>query len=48
VDLIATGRLSLDGLITHHSPAADAPAAYATAFGDSTCLKMVLEWRVQG
>jgi 3-hydroxyethyl bacteriochlorophyllide a dehydrogenase len=48
VDLIAAGRLSLDGLITHHRPAADAPAAYATAFGDSTCLKMVLEWRVQG
>lgn len=39
------GRLSLDGLITHTAHAADAPAAYATAFGDSACVKMVLDWR---
>lgn len=43
--LIVSGRLSLDGLITHHHDAMDAPAAYRTAFDDSACLKMVLNWR---
>jgi bacteriochlorophyllide a dehydrogenase len=43
--LVADGRLSLDNLITHRSEAADASAAYATAFEDSSCLKMVLDWR---
>ena len=43
--LIDTGRLSLDGLITHHARAASAEAAYRTAFDDPTCLKMVLDWR---
>jgi 3-hydroxyethyl bacteriochlorophyllide a dehydrogenase len=43
--LIESGRLSLDGLITHHHDAMDAPAAYRTAFEDSACLKMVLNWR---
>ena len=43
--LIANGRLSLDGLITHRSRAADAEAAYRTAFDDPSCLKMVLDWR---
>ena len=42
---IDNGRLSLDGLITHHSDAVDADAAYRTAFGDPACLKMVLNWR---
>jgi 3-hydroxyethyl bacteriochlorophyllide a dehydrogenase len=41
---IDTGRLSLDGLITHRSEALDADAAYRTAFGDPACLKMVLNW----
>jgi bacteriochlorophyllide a dehydrogenase len=45
LDLIATGNLSLDGLITHRSPAADARQAYDTAFNHSGCLKMVLDWR---
>jgi 3-hydroxyethyl bacteriochlorophyllide a dehydrogenase len=45
LDLLNSGRLSLDGLITHHSPAADAAAAYETAFNNSECLKMVLDWR---
>ncbi len=40
-----TGQLSLDDLITHRAPAADAVRAYATAFGDATCVKMVLDWR---
>lgn len=44
-DLIGQGRLSLDGLITHRRPAAEADAAYRTAFDDPTCLKMILDWR---
>lgn len=44
-DLVEGERLSLDGLITHRQPAADADAAYRTAFGDPACLKMVLDWR---
>jgi 3-hydroxyethyl bacteriochlorophyllide a dehydrogenase len=43
--LIAEGRLSLDGLITHRRTAAEADDAYRTAFGDPACLKMVLDWR---
>ncbi|MFO1057938.1 MAG: chlorophyll synthesis pathway protein BchC [Dongiaceae bacterium] len=43
--LIESGRLPLDGLITHRAPAADAPDAYRTAFGDPACLKMILDWR---
>ena len=43
--LVESGALSLDGLITHHQPAADAAGAYATAFDDPACLKMVLDWR---
>ncbi|MEL6063177.1 MULTISPECIES: chlorophyll synthesis pathway protein BchC [unclassified Methylobacterium] len=43
--LIEAGRLSLDGLITHRVPAADAEAAYRTAFTDPACLKMILDWR---
>lgn len=39
------GTLSLDGLITHRVPAADAASAYRTAFGDPSCLKMILDWR---
>jgi bacteriochlorophyllide a dehydrogenase len=43
--LIASGKLSLDGLITHREPAESAPDAYRTAFGDAGCLKMILDWR---
>jgi 3-hydroxyethyl bacteriochlorophyllide a dehydrogenase len=43
--LIEAGTLSLDGLITHRQMAADASSAYRTAFGDPSCLKMVLDWR---
>jgi bacteriochlorophyllide a dehydrogenase len=42
--LMDEGRLSLDGLITHRARAADACAAYETAFTDSACLKMILDW----
>ena len=43
-ELLASGRLSLDGLITHRSPIAEAEQAYQTAFSDPTCLKMILDW----
>jgi bacteriochlorophyllide a dehydrogenase len=43
-DLIAAGKLSLDGLITHRQPAAQAETAYRTAFNDPSCLKMILDW----
>jgi 3-hydroxyethyl bacteriochlorophyllide a dehydrogenase len=43
--LIEDGVLSLDGLITHRAAAAQADAAYRTAFGDVACLKMILDWR---
>lgn len=43
--LAESGALSLDGLITHRQPATEAPTAYSTAFGDSACLKMILDWR---
>ncbi len=44
-ELAESGFLPLDGLITHHAQASDAERAYRTAFGDSDCLKMVLDWR---
>jgi len=43
--LAASGAFSLDGLITHRAQAEHAAGAYVTAFGDSACLKMVLDWR---
>ncbi|MCU0955188.1 MAG: chlorophyll synthesis pathway protein BchC [Hyphomicrobium sp.] len=44
-NLIETGALSLDGLITHREPATAASNAYRTAFTDPDCLKMILDWR---
>jgi 3-hydroxyethyl bacteriochlorophyllide a dehydrogenase len=43
--LVETGALSLDGLITHRRPAAEAREAYPIAFTDPECLKMVIDWR---
>jgi 3-hydroxyethyl bacteriochlorophyllide a dehydrogenase len=43
-ELVNTGRLSLDGLITHTQPSTQAGSAYETAFGDASCLKMILDW----
>jgi len=43
--LVRSGDLSLGGLVTHERPAAQADAAYRTAFDDPSCLKMVLDWR---
>ncbi|MDP4605499.1 MAG: chlorophyll synthesis pathway protein BchC, partial [Erythrobacter sp.] len=49
-DMIATralaecGTLRLDDLITHEQPAEQASDAYAKAFTDPACLKMILNW----
>jgi 3-hydroxyethyl bacteriochlorophyllide a dehydrogenase len=43
--LVESGALRLDDLITHTRPATDAAQAYATAFGDTACLKMILDWK---
>jgi 3-hydroxyethyl bacteriochlorophyllide a dehydrogenase len=43
-ELVNTGRLSLQGLITHHENPSHARQAYEVAFGDAMCLKMVLDW----
>lgn len=42
--LVEGGMLRLDDLITHTDTAANAPKAYKTAFTDSACLKMILNW----
>lgn len=39
------GDLSLDDLITHTSPVKNAVNAYHSAFTDSGCLKMILDWK---
>lgn len=44
-ELVASGALSLDGLITHTFTPARAREAYEVAFGDPQCLKMMLDWR---
>ena len=48
-DLAVAGRLPLGGLVTHRARAADGTAAvaaaYATAFDDAACVKLVLDWR---
>ena len=43
--LAHSGRLSLDGLITHSEIHANAAAAFQVAFGDADCLKMILDWK---
>jgi 3-hydroxyethyl bacteriochlorophyllide a dehydrogenase len=42
--LVNNRQLSLKGLITHAQNFESATAAYETAFGDISCLKMVLDW----
>ncbi|HBG99900.1 MAG TPA: chlorophyll synthesis pathway protein BchC [Rhodobacteraceae bacterium] len=44
-NLVETGALSLNDLITHRAEPADAAAAYETAFTDPACLKMMLNWK---
>ena len=43
--LAHSGKLSLDGLITHTEQSANAADAYEVAFGDADCLKMILDWK---
>ena len=43
--LVASGKLKLDGLVSHTRPASEAAEAYPQAFTDPDCLKMVLDWR---
>ncbi|ODS55930.1 MAG: chlorophyll synthesis pathway protein BchC [Agrobacterium sp. SCN 61-19] len=43
--LVDSGRLSLGGLITHHSAPSNAASSYRTAFNDPDCLKMIIDWR---
>jgi 3-hydroxyethyl bacteriochlorophyllide a dehydrogenase len=45
IGLVASGALSLDGLVTHVRDFRAAPEAYETAFGDPLCLKMIIDWR---
>lgn len=42
--LVASGALSLKGLISHHASAATAASAYEQAFTDPSCIKMALDW----
>jgi bacteriochlorophyllide a dehydrogenase len=42
---VSSGRLSLGGLITHRRSFDKAAEAYATAFTDPDCLKMLIDWR---
>ncbi len=42
--LIEAGSLSLDNLITHRDSVNNAKSAYETAFSDTKCLKMILNW----
>lgn len=44
-DMVAAGRLSLGGLISHQRPAEDAAEAYHDAFENPDCVKMILDWR---
>lgn len=43
--LAHSGKLSLDGLITHTEAPSNSRKAYQIAFSDSLCLKMVLDWK---
>ncbi len=44
-DMAGSGRLDLEGLITHRLSFDRVDDAYATAFGDPDCLKMLVDWR---
>lgn len=43
-DLIASGKLNVDGLLTHRVPLDRIQAAYRLALEDPACLKIVVEW----
>ncbi len=42
--MVSSGALSLEGLVSHVQPVAEATDAYPTAFTDPACLKMILDW----
>lgn len=42
--LVESGALSLSGLISHESPVGNTAEAYAQAFNDPACVKMILDW----
>jgi 3-hydroxyethyl bacteriochlorophyllide a dehydrogenase len=44
LELLSTRKLELGGLITHERPFDQASEAYATAFADPGCLKMLIDW----
>jgi bacteriochlorophyllide a dehydrogenase len=46
-ELAESGFLPLGGLISHRAEAGDCERAYRTAFDDTACLKMVLDWRAR-
>lgn len=43
-DMLASGELNIDGLLTHRVPIDRIQAAYRLAFEDPSCLKVVVEW----
>ncbi len=43
-DVIASGQIEVDSLITHRMRACDAARAFDIAFNEPACVKMVLEW----
>ncbi len=45
IAMVGSGRLSLDNLVTNRVPASEAATAYAEAFSNPACLKMVFDWR---
>ncbi|MEM9262381.1 MAG: chlorophyll synthesis pathway protein BchC, partial [Pseudomonadota bacterium] len=45
LSLIDQRKLDLSGLVTHHFTPDRAQDAYATAFNDPKCLKLVIDWR---
>jgi len=44
LSLLEARALSLDELVTHSQPVANAESAYRQAFDDASCLKMMLNW----
>jgi len=43
--MISSGYLNIQGLITHHRTPSSIGEAYHTAFEDPNCLKMIVDWR---
>lgn len=45
-DMLASGRLDVQGLLTHRVPLERIRAAYRLALEDPSCLKVVVEWPI--